>query len=54
MTFEKDCPYCFGRQYLSKRTINAMPELISLPLHFVFPFLVHLSDEGPLDWYRKK
>lgn len=31
-----------------------MPELISLPLHFVFPFLVDLSDEGPLDWYRKK
>ncbi len=54
VTFEKDCPYCFGRQYLSKKTINAMPELISLPLHFLFPFLVHLSDEGPLDWYRKK
>lgn len=53
VTFEKDCPYCFGRQYLSKKTINAMPELISLPLHFLFPFLVHLSDEGPLDWYRK-
>ncbi|MEG7965895.1 hypothetical protein [Bacillus cereus group sp. Sample30] len=54
VTFEKDCPYCFGRQYLSKKTINAMPELLSLPLHFLFPFLVRLSDEGPLDWYRKK
>lgn len=43
VTFEKDCPYCFGRQYLSKKTVNAMPELISLPLHFLFPFLVDLS-----------
>ncbi|AAT59373.1 MULTISPECIES: hypothetical protein [Bacillus cereus group] len=54
MAFEKDCPYCFGRQYLSKKTVNAMPELLSLPLHFLFPFFVDLSDEGPLDWYRKK
>lgn len=38
---------------MSKKTLNAMPELISLPLHFLFPFLVDLSDEGPLDWYRK-
>ena len=30
-----------------------MPELLSLPLHFLFPFLVDLSDENPLDWYRK-
>jgi len=30
-----------------------MPELISLPLHFLLPFLVDLSAEGPLDWYRK-
>ncbi|MEC2259852.1 hypothetical protein [Bacillus thuringiensis] len=53
VTFEKDCPYCFMRQYLSKKTVNAMPELISLPLHFLLPFLVELSAEGPLDWYRK-
>ncbi|WP_025149209.1 hypothetical protein [Bacillus sp. H1a] len=53
ITFEKDCPYCFGRQYLSQTTLNSMTELISLPLHFLFPFLVDLSDENPLDKYRK-
>ncbi|PFJ17569.1 hypothetical protein COI89_06440 [Bacillus cereus] len=47
VTFEKGCPYCFVRQYLSKKTLNAMPELISLSLHFLFPFLIDLIDEGP-------
>ncbi|WP_141539958.1 hypothetical protein [Bacillus cereus] len=62
VTFEKDCPYCFMRQYLSKKTVNAMPELISLLLiiipsyitsiiAYTFPFedSVAQQEERPLN-----
>ncbi|MED1565328.1 hypothetical protein [Bacillus paramycoides] len=51
VTFEKDCPYCFGRQYLSNYTFHHANA--ALPLLFLCPLLVDLSDENPLDKYRK-
>ncbi|KFN02426.1 hypothetical protein D0U04_15755 [Bacillus clarus] len=55
MKFEKDCPYCFGRQYMSDDTFRFFSsEIIGLPLLFLFPFLVDLHDESPLRKFQKK
>ncbi|MDA1523253.1 hypothetical protein PDJ99_08545 [Bacillus cereus] len=51
VTFEKDCTYCFGRQYMSNDTFHQANA--ALPLLFLCPLIVDLSDENPLDKYRK-
>ena len=53
MTFEKIVRIVSEGNTLSKKTINAMPELFKLTFTLLITFLVDLSDEGPLDWYRK-
>ncbi|MBO1579967.1 hypothetical protein [Bacillus sp. XF8] len=48
----KDCPYCYGRQYLSDDTFEFGAH--ALPFLFLFPFFVELSDTSPLLKFRKK
>ncbi|MGQ0420755.1 hypothetical protein ACT4US_17855 [Bacillus sp. HC-Mk] len=38
VTFEKDCPYCFGRQYMSNDTFHQANA--ALPLLFLCPLIV--------------
>ncbi|PEZ00658.1 hypothetical protein CN326_22445 [Bacillus sp. AFS018417] len=50
----KDCPYCNQRQYISAETFRFSSDIIRGLFLSLFPFFVELSDESPLEDFKKK